>query len=261
MTAATGNPLVKYEAARAALQAAHDVDEVKEIRDKAQAMAAYAKQANDTALVEWATEIKVRAERKAGEMLADMDRHQGKRSDRTSDHDGPKSLKDVLAENDIAPTTAKRWQKLAAVPDKQFEQAVAAAKEVAGEVTTAALLRSSRTSDHDGPKSATQPQKGQKSAHGDAEKLRAELIDVRGKYADLREKNAELADVARELEDKLTAFETTEPDEQQKLIADLQKKLRGKDAEIDRQRVQIRDLNNKCNALIRQVKLERKKYG
>ena len=261
MTAATGNPLVKYEAARAALQAAHDVDEVKDIRDKAQAMAAYAKQANDTALVEWATEIKVRAERKAGEMLAEMERHPGKRTDRTSDHDGPRSLKEVLEANNIAPTTAKRWQKLAAVPDEQFEQAVEAAKEVAGEVTTAALLRSPRTSDHDGPRLEAQPQKGQKSASDDAEKVRAELSDLQGKYADLLEKNAELADVAQELNDKLEAFSTTEPDEQQKLIANLQLKLRKKDAEIDRQRVQLRDANNENNALKREVKKLQRRLG
>jgi hypothetical protein len=47
----------------------------------------------------------------------------------------------VYRDNDIAPTTGKRWQKLAAVPEDQFEQAVEAAKQVAGEVTTAAMLR------------------------------------------------------------------------------------------------------------------------
>lgn len=77
---------------------------------------------------------------------------------------------------------------------------------------------------------------------------------VKAELADVKEKNAELADVARELNDKLQAFETTEPDEQQKLIAELQLKLRRKEAEIDRLRVQIRDANNKNNELIRTVK-------
>lgn len=196
MTTETLPALRRYEAARAALQAAHDVDEVKEIRDKAQAMAAYAKQANDTKLVELATEIKVRAERKAGEMLAELERHQGKRTDKTSGHDGPKSLKEVLDENDIAPTTAKRWQKLAAVTDEQFEQAVTAAKEVAGEVTTAALLR--RTSGHDGPKSAKPAAKGTKPS-GDAAKLQARISELEEQLAETKESLAEMTDLVQTL--------------------------------------------------------------
>ncbi|MDZ4344455.1 MAG: DNA N-6-adenine-methyltransferase [Candidatus Binatia bacterium] len=133
--------LVRYEAARVALQAANSVDEVKDIRDKAQAMAAYARQANDTQLVEWATEIKVRAERRAGELTAEIEPLQGRR---TSPHNGEKSKAEVLSELGITTQTASRWERLAAIPEEKFEHAVAAAKEVAHEVTTAAMLRLSR---------------------------------------------------------------------------------------------------------------------
>lgn len=128
--------LVRYEAARNALSVARSVDEVKDIRDKAQAMAAYARQANDTELVEWATEIKVRAERKAGEMLAEVERASAGRG-----HKNTEGIRSTLERIEVPVSTAHRWQKLAAVPDDKFEQAVAAAKEVAGEVTTAAMLR------------------------------------------------------------------------------------------------------------------------
>lgn len=78
--------------------------------------------------------------------------------------------------------------------------------------------------------------------------------EVKAKLVEVMEQKDELADVARELNEKLEAFETTELDEQQKLIAGLQLTVRKKDAEIDRLRVQIRDANNKNNELIRTVK-------
>lgn len=130
--------LIKYDSARFALQQAVEIDEVKDIRDKAQAMAAYARQANDTQLVEWATEIKVRAERKAGQMLSDMPKNPGQLKNSSRSHDATTT---TLSDLGINKTQSSRWQKLAAVPEDQFEQAIQAAKEVAGEVTTAAMLR------------------------------------------------------------------------------------------------------------------------
>lgn len=130
--------LVRYEAARAALAEAHRVDEVKDIRDKAHAIAAYARQANDTAMVEWATEIKVRAERRAGELLHEMEgRGEKAGRGRPANSDTAAHLSDF----GISAKQSERFKKLAAVPQSKFEQAVEAAKEVAREVTTTAVLR------------------------------------------------------------------------------------------------------------------------
>ncbi len=131
----TATTLVRYEQARTALANAHRVDEVKAIRDKAQALSAYARQAKDNDLIAWATEIKVRAERRAGELLAQVERAPGTVVPRWNE------VQQALKENGVAKVTAHRWQQLADIPEEQFDQSVNAMKEVMGEVTSASLLR------------------------------------------------------------------------------------------------------------------------
>lgn len=162
--------LAKYDAARTALQVAVTVDEVKDIRDKAVAMAAYAKQANDTALIEWATEIRVRAERRAGEMLA-AQKEAGMMNVGAKGNPGGQGAPIVryatstaqaptLADLGITKNQSSRWQKLAAIPDAKFELAVDAAKEVAHEVTAKAIWKAaSPASSHEAAKPHKPPKR------------------------------------------------------------------------------------------------------
>ena len=86
------------------------------------------------------------------------------------------------------------------------------------------------------------------------EEVKAELVAE-------RESKQDLAETARDLQDKLTAFETTEPDEQQKEIQRLQKRIVRLEAEVQRLTVARNDCQNKNNELIRQVKLLQRKQG
>ena len=133
--------LVLYDAARKALAECHRVDEVKTIRDKALAMATYARLAKDTELIDRSTEIRVRAEIRAGEMLAEMEKNKGTRSQSHPKTGGRTARPPVL---DPAPTLkdlgisksqSSRWQKLAALDEDEQEARIAQAKGLAVAVT------------------------------------------------------------------------------------------------------------------------------
>jgi hypothetical protein len=125
-------PLTRYDAARRALAEAHRVDEVKSIRDKWVAIQAYAKQAKDTTLITQATEIRICAERRVGELLREMaerNERETKGDDRRS-KSSPATLiapPPKLADLGINKTQSSRWQKLAALDADAFEHKVESA--------------------------------------------------------------------------------------------------------------------------------------
>jgi N6-adenosine-specific RNA methylase IME4 len=117
--------LVRYDAARRALAEAKRVDEVKDIRDKAVAMQTYARQAKDTEVVNLATDIRLRAERRAGELLAEMEKNKGAVPGKTG-RKGRPVLDDTpkLEDMGVTKTQSSRWQMLAAISEHQFENVI-----------------------------------------------------------------------------------------------------------------------------------------
>lgn len=144
--------LIRYDAARRALAAAHRVDEVKAIRDRAEAVRTYAQQARDLEMQNMAAEIRIRAERRAGQLLLDMEKNPGTRGEGRPRKDGtkrrsarPTANPPTLEEVGISKDQSAKWQKIALlVDDATFEKALVQALEKNGELTTAALLREIR---------------------------------------------------------------------------------------------------------------------
>lgn len=145
--------LIRYDAARRALAAAHRVDEVKAIRDRAEAVRVYAKQAGDFELQNQAAEIRLRAERRAGQLLLEMEKNPGTRGEGRPRKDGTKSRRSSgttayppkLEDIGVSKDQSSKWQRLALLVDEAtFEKALVQAREKTGELTNAALLREIR---------------------------------------------------------------------------------------------------------------------
>lgn len=200
--------LIKYEAARHALSEAVMFDEVMNIMNVAEQAALYAKQANDNELVEKATEIRVRAQRKAGEMLA-LSRERGQRAGQAdagkigaaerwnSESEPATSHPPTLAEIGITKDQSSRWQSLASMSDEHFETAVETAKSTAGEVTTAFMLREAAKSKPQG-KAPTGPK---------AEAIREELKAAKERGVSMLETYARLTLTAVRAQDSFTEQE------------------------------------------------------
>lgn len=133
--------LVKTEAARQAIEEARRVDEVKAIRDQAEAARAYAKQAKlGMEMVNAAAEIKLRAERRAGQILLEMDKHEGGRPSENPSS-ASRGFAPKLADLGVTHDQSSRWQQMAAMPQSKFEQHLAERKEAGEEITLKSVLR------------------------------------------------------------------------------------------------------------------------
>lgn len=114
--------LVKYDAMIHAIAECYSVDEVKDLRDKARALELYAQQARNIEAEQRAAQIRIRAERKTGQLLKNSTERQRQGGNRKSKSPGTtlKTLDDI----GISKDQSSKWQKMAKPSDKEFEQAL-----------------------------------------------------------------------------------------------------------------------------------------
>jgi N6-adenosine-specific RNA methylase IME4 len=131
--------IVHFDAISRALQKAASVDEAKGIRDKAEALRIYAKQSGQSLEVQnRCAEIKLWAERRAGEILSEMEKNKGARGKGVRFHD---ESAPTLAELGISQAQSHRWQKIAGIPLRAFEEFLGARKQDQKELTSISVLR------------------------------------------------------------------------------------------------------------------------
>lgn len=120
--------LVRYDAMCRAIIEAHKIDEVKDIRDKALAIQAYARQAKNHSAEAQAREIRIRAERRCGQFLQELKTaggiakggkpyHAVNRTGYTAE-----PVDGTLASWKITKKQSHEWQQVADVPEEVFER-------------------------------------------------------------------------------------------------------------------------------------------
>lgn len=129
--------LACIDRAEQALEQASTIDVVKGIRDQAEALRLYARQAQRSFEIQnRCAEIKLLAERKAGLMLIEQDKNKGAAAPAEVGEDIPR-LKDL----GISYSQSSRWQAIAGIPSENFEQRLESLKRGGKEITTTEFLR------------------------------------------------------------------------------------------------------------------------
>lgn len=155
MTTKAEGQLIALDEARARLAKVATIDEAKGIRDRAEALRHYAKQQGlGLEAQNKAAEIKIRAERRAGEILSEVERTPPAAAGKAGGHakagtaqHGPsqKTYEQTIKDADIPRVTAQRWQAEASIPEPIFEAFVATAKDANAELTSTAVVKLAET--------------------------------------------------------------------------------------------------------------------
>ncbi|MGO9121233.1 MAG: DNA-methyltransferase [Desulfomonilaceae bacterium] len=130
--------LIHFNRARRELELATTVDEVKQVRDRAEAMRVYARQAQySLEMQNMCAEIKLRAERKLGELLRESEisansiqnllRGRGVR---------PRGSTPTLSDLGISKSQSSRWQLISTLSSEEFEDRIRVVKESGRELTS-----------------------------------------------------------------------------------------------------------------------------
>lgn len=139
--------LGKWDQAKRAIAACTSVDELKQIRDKAQALMAYAKQARESLEVQNnVADIKIRCERRIGEFSKQLPQNKLKGlKNATSPHDG-ETKTSILKQAGIK--HHERYESISNLPEEEFEAHIKNVKKSNEELTTIGLLKLARTVEH-----------------------------------------------------------------------------------------------------------------
>lgn len=140
--------LIRLSKAEQALAQAKDLSDFKKIIDIAEAARVYAKAAKvgeDAA--RHAEEIKLKAQRGAGALLAQLQKGKGGGDTRQHSTQAVRSASEyrkTLEEAEIDRGSAQRWQQVAAVPEPKFREYLKETEKAGKEITTSGLLKESR---------------------------------------------------------------------------------------------------------------------
>lgn len=123
------NELEDIRPALRSLVSARTVGEVKEVRDQAAAIEAYAREAKDSELLDHAVEVRLNAERKVGQILAEM-AERGERARGGGDL-RKESRPAILSDFGLTADQSYRWRKLAELTDEAFAERLREARRAA----------------------------------------------------------------------------------------------------------------------------------